>query len=597
MKQILQNLLFILFLVNSNLYSQVTVTTNNLKVDNKPITNNIISFNSNESVHISLNIHLQTSNSSINNIFGNLFIYYKKNESDSPTQIGFQSITFYLNTYYMNDTPFDTTLIKGAFFQSGGIIYAEYKSNENKTYQSNKISVTGGSLPSTPEPVVTINENIPTKNLKYSGDYPILNSKIFVTEEKATFIDIEVQSKKEGDYTSIGISLDEMIGNKINKTILLESIWIASDNNFHLLRDIQINPSKLNFNQYTYTLKVKVQYYKTTGDAKMLSSKSDFISTDNNKVTVLLSRPIQYNTISESQSISPGGTAKPLTGAVAKISLDKTGLRNTVDITKYQWQQRVGNNNWTTILGATSQNYTPSSIFPETTSFRRIAISNEGLPDFSEYISISTTPAPNNNICCNQTLPYSSSQPSIFTGNDLGSSIFYQWQISQNATSWTSIPDSNKPNFNYIFPFISGRGNETAYFRRLIIQNDAVVSTSNKINITRIINTDPSITSPSPPPTEAPNPGRRMSTFIAGSNDFDTSGLSIYPNPTIDNLFIDGPVKIELVTLYDSYGAKLNIDKHQKSTNLIEVNTSKLQPGVYILKIDNTTYSKTILKN
>ncbi|MBJ2125311.1 T9SS type A sorting domain-containing protein [Flavobacterium sp. IB48] len=596
MKQVLHNpLIILLLLVNFNLYSQVTITTNNLKVDNKPISNNTISFNSNESVYVSLNIHLQTSNSSINNIFGNLFLYYQKNAEDSPTQIGFQSVTFYLNTYYMNDTPFNITLLKGGFFQSGGILYAEYKSNDNKTYQSNKITITGGSLPSSPPVITPTNEAIPTQNLKYSENFPIVNSKIFLAEETPTFIDIEVQSKKEGDHTSIGISLDEMIGNKINKTILLKSIWIDSDNNFHLLKDIQIDPSKLNFTQYTYTLKAKMQHYRTTTNPQLLSSKTDFVSKDNSKVTILLSRPIQYNTISESQSISPGETAKPLIGAVAKISLDKTGLRNTVDITKYQWQQRVSNNNWTNILGATSQNYTPSNIFTETTSFRRIAISNEGLPNFSEYISISTIPAPNNNICCDQNLTYNSSQPSTFTGNDLGNSVLYQWQVSQNSTSWVGIPDSNRQNLNYSFSYTASRGNESAQFRRLIIQNDAIISTSNKINVIRSTSTDPSI--PLPPPTEIDAGGRRTSTLTTESNEFDTNKLMIYPNPTTDNVYIDGFVNIELLNLYDSYGAKINIDKNQKSTNLIEINTSKLQPGIYILKIDNTTYSKTIIKN
>ncbi|EJF99605.1 hypothetical protein FF52_19080 [Flavobacterium sp. F52] len=554
------------------------------------MSNNTISFNSNESVHISLNIHLQTSNASINNIFGNLFLYYKKNESDSPTQIGYQSITFYLNTYYINDTPFDVTLFKSSFFENGGILYAEYKSNENKTYESNKISITGGSLPS-PAPIVTpINETISTQNLRYSDNFPIVNSKIFLTPDTPTFIDIEVQSKNEGDYTSIGISLDEMIGNSINKTIPLKSIWIAPDNNFHLLKDIQINPSALNFNQYTYILKVKTQHYRITSNAQIISSKYDYVYKDNNRISVLLSKPIENNIIKENQTLASGQVSSPFTSLPPKvdytINCDRRGCTPIYDIRyidNFQWQTRTQNTNWTDIPQAIQKDYSPNKTFAENTYYRRIAFYIDGQYNISNTLSIIINNETfQNTICCNQQLPLSTSQPEEISGNAPNLSNFtYQWQICAYplATSrqWEDLPNATAQNYKHIFTTLPGRDSQSTLFRRLIKKDLLAISISNEIDITR-----------------APRVQGVLNTSNTSQLDND---IVTYPNPFIDNFSIDGSINIDQVKLYDSYGQPINIKKIQSSKNKIEVNTTNLKAGAYILKVDDTNFSKTLLKN
>ncbi|WP_343585225.1 T9SS type A sorting domain-containing protein [Flavobacterium sp.] len=594
MKQVLHNpLIILLLLVSFNLYSQVTITTNNLKVDDKPISNNTISFNSNESVYVSLNIHLQTSNSSINNIFGNLFLYYQKNAEDIPTQIGFQSVTFYLNTYYINDTPFDITLLKGGFFESGGILYAEYKSNDNKTYQSNKISITGGSLPSSPPVIVPTNEAIPTQNLKYSDDFAIVNSKIFVTPDTPTFIDIEVYAKKDNDAASVGISLIEMNGNTINKTIPLKGIWIAPNNSYYLLKDIKIDPTILNFTQYTYTLKAVIQNYRTTTNPQLLSSKSDYIYKDNNKISILLTKPIEYNTIADNQTLSSKQISTPFTSLSPRVNYTInceqrgcTPIYDYRDVNNFQWQTRTQNTNWTNIPQVTQKDYSPNKAFTESTYYRRVAFYIDGQYNISNTISIITKSDDfQNTICCDQQLPLTTSQPQEINGNIPNLTNFsYQWQIWTNPSAptpeWNDLANATNQNYKHNFTLPSSRFTQITLFRRLIKVNSLVISTSNTIEISR------------PRPLATMN----FSTSL-DSNEFDTNKLLIYPNPTTDNVYIDGFVNIELLNLYDSYGAKINIDKNQKSTNLIEISTSKLQPGIYILKIDNTTYSKTIIKN
>jgi hypothetical protein len=146
--KLFKNYIFLLILFNLTLYSQVTVTSNNLKVDNNLVTNNTIVFNNNPSVIMSLDIKMETADGSTNTTFGNLFLYYKKNADDTPTQIAFQSITFinnYPKTNYINNTFFTSiSLFKNNFLSTGGTLYAEYTTNNKNTYKSQVINIVGG---------------------------------------------------------------------------------------------------------------------------------------------------------------------------------------------------------------------------------------------------------------------------------------------------------------------------------------------------------------------------------------------------------------------------------------------------------------------
>lgn len=599
----LKNYILVLFLFQFTLHAQVTATINQLKVDNIPITTNTIAFNSNPTINISLNVHLETSNGSTDNTFGNLTIYYKKNENDYPTQVGFHSVTFYLKTYYTNDTPFNTIILnKNIFFNTGGILYAEYKNNKNQTYQSGKIPITNGSLtiptvptiPPTPSQVSPI--SIVTKDIKYSNDFPILNNKIPTTNNNSIYLDVDTYLKNSNTESSnIKVYLrKESIGSVTTgdhdgNMIILKSVSINSAyDNYLQLKDVEINPINLDYTNYTYILKTSIERYSSNGSINGYGD--NYIRKDNKIINIILAKPIINNVISENQSILINSFSKPLTGTIAKTGFDS---RNTIDIKQYQWQQKYEGSNWTNINGATLQNYSPTNNFTQNTSFRRIAINEDGFQNPSEYITISTTTPPTNNICCDQNLPYNSSQPTTFTGNTPNNSISYQWQISQKSAPWINITDANNSSCNFIFQVEASRGYESASFRRLIIENESIISASNSITITRSTAADPTIVLP--PPTRQDVPGRRLSTIQ--NNTFDINNLAIYPNPVINNLYIEGSININLINLYDSFGQKINIEKHQKSENLIEINTSNLQPGIFILKIDNTTFSKTLIKN
>jgi hypothetical protein len=65
-----------------------------------------------------------------------------------------------------------------------------------------------------------------------------------------------------------------------------------------------------------------------------------------------------------------------------------------------------------------------------------------------------------------------------------------------------------------------------------------------------------------------------------GLDDQNQSNISIYPNPVIDKLFIQGLLNPTKISVYDVLG-KLVFSKTTSS----EINVDNLQSGIYILKI------------
>jgi len=588
----LKNYILYLFLFQFTLYSQVTVKTNELKADNKSITDNTIAFNSNLAINVSLNVHLETSNGSVDNTFGNLYVYYKKNETDIPMQVGFHSVTFYLKTYYTSDILFNTvTLHKNEFYNTGGILYAEYKNNKNQTYQSTKIAVTGGSLATAP-PTPT-NQKIVTQNLKYSDDIPIINSKIFVPNNTSTLFDLEIyKSQSEGQTSAVNIYAYEEFG---KKEILLKSTAIGGYfDSYFLIKNIKINYDALDFAKYTCKLRIEVRNYSK--DLSTYQPYTDILSQNKQDITIILTKPILSNNISDNQSLTIGEAVKPFTSDSPYVDFtipcNYRGCNITSDyryITTFKWQTRSEAGNWSDIPNANNKDFSPNSVFSENVYYRRIAIYNGENFSISNTISITKNDQSlQNAICCNQTLPLSTSQPQEITGSVPTLENFtYQWQIctnlQNNSLNWIDLPNGKSQNYKHTFTEPAGRWTGETSFRRLIIKNSIIINTSNSITISRGRS---SLASSKPlnniePTEETP------------SNNI----VSTYPNP-INNLFyIEGATDINNVVIYDSFGQKIDIDKHQKSDNLIEVNTSKIQPGIYILKTDNTSFSKTLIKN
>ncbi|RED23795.1 hypothetical protein BD847_2865 [Flavobacterium cutihirudinis] len=508
---------FFIFLFNYTLYSQVTITSNNLKVDNNLVSNNTIAFNSNLSVNISIDIKMETTDGSTNTTFGNLFLYYKTNTDDTPTQIAIQSITFvnnYPKTNYINNTFFTSIkLFKNDFLSNGGTLYAEYKTNDKKVYKSQVINITGGGHTTMPPP--------PNNQSKQIFSNLIGNDQIIASGEIP---------KPFSYYTPFYRNSDNLPGRR--------------------------------------------------GSASSGSSSAN------------------------------------------------------IYLTIFKWQIKTRSTNWTDIPGATSAGYSPNKAIYENTSYRRIAFYEGGQYDFSNNIFIIINDQSfQNTICCNQIITSSSSGKEEIAGNTPNLNNFtYRWQSCSDPSNiiqnWAEMPFANDKNFppSYIQPS-TGRGNETEAYRRLIKQNGNVISISNTVSITYSIpntSTGPTRndgTTPTRTSKSTTNNDFKTNPFISTNNLSDTTiikenldaqnienktnqeslkinnNISLYPNPITNYFNIEGAVNINDIAIYDFFGKKINIVKQQKSTNLIEINTTDLQSGIFILKIDNTTFSKTLIKN
>ena len=73
--------------------------------------------------------------------------------------------------------------------------------------------------------------------------------------------------------------------------------------------------------------------------------------------------------------------------------------------------------------------------------------------------------------------------------------------------------------------------------------------------------------------------------------------LSVYPNPTSSIIHIRPYVLFEEITLFDSGGKSVVTLEHGQS--MYELDLSPLRPGMYLIvgRLDNTYYSKRIIKN
>ena len=98
-------------------------------------------------------------------------------------------------------------------------------------------------------------------------------------------------------------------------------------------------------------------------------------------------------------------------------------------------------------------------------------------------------------------------------------------------------------------------------------------------------------------PNDAPDQGIfRYVHDVAGIADQKIEGLSVYPNPASDRVVIRTVnSSIEAITIYDMTG-KAVIDLHNADVDNLSVNTSKLQGGVYIMKVVDSNNAQQSVK-
>lgn len=619
----LKNYFLSLLLVNFTLYStnknvnnnspKVNIEILNIKTNGLVLSNNTFSFNGVDELIIEFDVKTSYTGSNINynqgisassyfepNSFNNEDAEYYNNGVEShhlfqkSIKLEFNNATY--SYTYRQKLRFKRSTI----YNTGSSIIFTYRVPNIKTIITNKLTykIIGGTKTEN-EPYKPSTANLSINNISYSNGLSIANNTIVVPDYEGDEIGTRTidlsfnfnctygSELKLGYYPSATIHIAD--NNISDKTTLSEWTPTNTTNGTLTFNNLKIKSSDLTPSSYL-----------------MIRFRFQEVDINFNCAIIKSSRPILYNTISDNQSISLGNYSKPLIGTVAKRSLMPTGTRVTEDITNYQWQQKTEKNDWMNIIGATLQNYTPINKFLETTSFRRIAKSNDGLHHISEYISISTVPPPANTICCDQKLTSAASQPAPFTGNILNPAFSYQWQMKNNSP-WENITGATDSNRTYIFPVEGGRDQQGAQFRRLIIQNNAIIGVSNIISITGRIGTPGAtvgrrtlrLTVNEENSKETPN---NIHLQDIENNTYTTeTNLSIYPNPITNNFYIQNTNKFknpEKVKLFDTSGNEIKINKSVISDNLIEITIYSAPPGIYIVHInEGALITKKIIKN
>ena len=196
---------------------------------------------------------------------------------------------------------------------------------------------------------------------------------------------------------------------------------------------------------------------QTTYYRRMVTEINTSTSGYSNVATVFVYPQLVAGTISASGSttISSGTSPGAFTGAAS------TGGAGGYS---YQWQSAPDNINWTSISGATSQNYT-SGTLAATTYFRRVTASN-GVSVNSNVITITVYSAlvggtfSTSTISINYGITTTYINPGDATG---GYGVYsYQWQSSPDNTNWTSI--SGVTTVYYNVPPVT----TNTYYRRMV---------------------------------------------------------------------------------------------------------------------------------
>ncbi|GAB3204620.1 gliding motility-associated-like protein [Pontibacter aydingkolensis] len=215
----------------------------------------------------------------------------------------------------------------------------------------------------------------------------------------------------------------------------------------------------------------------TLVNLKVVASKIPYVAGVNcdtemsQKVVVTVNPVIENNTISLP---SGGGSYCGPANVGAITGSTPTGGDGSY---AYQWQNNASGT-WADISGATGKNYSPGLV-STTTSYRRkvfsAACSNE---DASASVEVKILATVANNVTYNgQTSFCGSGTPTQILGNTDAAFISYQWQSSQDGTTFGNIANATEASYTL------GNLTQTTTFRR-VVNNGTCESYSSVITIT-----------------------------------------------------------------------------------------------------------------
>ncbi len=553
----------------------VTVTTENLKVNGVLITNNTINFDSNASINATLDVKLKTFNGASTNTFGNLYLYYKASSTESEVQVGFAAVTFIVTyppfvtqtTYTSNIPNLTVTLSKSAFFASGGVLYAKYINNNNVSDSSSNILITGGSRTSTtPVPIYSGTNTVCCNQTIRKGDRPALitGSALNLAPGQGVF-----WSKNGSPYLSYNYATGNQ-STSFQSDYLFDSCYFkrcagGAYSNAANITVVQ-NPISSNF---IYT------------NAALMENGSYEISVLSSLDLNGLGAQVNLNVLTDPNHVPVRGDS----------------YANSNEIS-YQWQYTNGFQKWIDVPSGTTggitnfipDNYNSDYYFRRIAKYQNISLCSNELRIIFRKTSASNT------ICCNQLLTASVSAgislPEIIVGStpqfsfaDGGSpisgglTITYQWQQQINSSSWVNILNANAK--DYQPPAFTNLGT-TINYRRVVRFEYFSLPTGSIRNYETYSNTV-SVTSPR--------------SRANSKNGIDTnSEISIYPNPTssIINIYYENDFQDTNIRIFDIVGKEIHLNPVIVDSSSISFDVSNLENGVYFISFENK--SKIISK-
>jgi|TARA_B110000259_G_scaffold157683_1_gene179703 hypothetical protein len=133
-------------------------------------------------------------------------------------------------------------------------------------------------------------------------------------------------------------------------------------------------------------------------------------------------------------------------GDPSTISNSSTGSANV-----YQWQYSNNNSSWVTISGATSSTYNPPSGLTANRWYKRRgrkSCSSTLWSGFTSPVKVTVISAPSTGSIGNAHTICSGGDPSTISNSSTGGSTIFQWQYSNNNSSWSTISGATSSTYN-----------------------------------------------------------------------------------------------------------------------------------------------------
>lgn len=579
----------------SKSFSQVTVQTSNLKVNDVIINDNTINFNNNSNVNVSIEVNLTTLNGNTNNIFGNLYLFYKPNSSENEVQVGFAPVTFIVSyppfvtqTTYTSRNHFSTAYLQASnFFATGGVFYAKYINNNNSSFVSSNIPVIGGTRTSSNPPPTQSNTICCNQTIR-KGDKPSI-----------------ITGSTLSQPSNGGISWVN------GSNVIVDNYLVNNINNFS---------SDYLFETTVFKRRIRVNYSSTYSNSITITVVpnpivSNSIYLDASRLTGDLDGSYE---VLDNEALNFYGTNPKVNLNVLNNPNHTVSRSDTyVNVDSFQWQYKSGNNKWKDVPNSANNSlenfylsgldnfrYNSEFYFRRIAKYQNISLVSSVLKVVKKQSSIYNT------ICCDQLLQSSSTvmpSPTLVSGSiaefnlvDAGISSFssypplnisnpiYQWQVSNRNSVWTNIVGANFK--DYLPPIINTFGTKVKY-RRVVRFNykayDGHFGGTPKY-VDRFYDTYTNTLIIS-----------TTTSTVRKSELIDDSIFEVYPVPVSDFLNISNIKKGYEFYVFNSIGQKIKLDFIVLNENLIRLDVSSLSNGVYYIHFMNGAESviRKIIKN